>query len=441
MPFTNAVLFTTALCQLSCGYCYICKDAAGGLKQIDDEIADAISSGEFLESTYKATGSELRQLTLWGGEPLLHLDRFTEHLQEWFDKFPKLNQFFMSTNFASSGAIDQLKNFFDTIDKYGPLERYKIAIQLSIDGYEEMNDFGRGKGTTQKFLTNYYRLLELSYNRNKIELKVQLKPTLARDTFQFLDSVDKCDLWFQWLDDKLWLPYRKIKPFTFSLSVFNQAMPTKWTPEDGKEFAKIYQNIVDVDAWRYDGWKHYKVPLLAAAVLSDTDYSQPTCGPNCGAFYRTVVPIPGGRYTICHRGLFDGYIDYCNNIQQKEEMNGLAKGFLGDNGGKHIMTLEQLQRMERTIGGLTECPARVLYSDNMNFINYYARAGIIDERWKNPEEVEKTLGYWISRGYCLQDAYSQNASWTTLATLEYPLLYNGAMDIALRENERVRKAT
>ena len=38
--FTNITLFTTALCNLNCGYCYICKDATGCLKQIDDDLAN-----------------------------------------------------------------------------------------------------------------------------------------------------------------------------------------------------------------------------------------------------------------------------------------------------------------------------------------------------------------------------------------------------------------
>ena len=38
MNFKHCTLFTTALCNLNCSYCYICKDSEGGLHQIDKDI-------------------------------------------------------------------------------------------------------------------------------------------------------------------------------------------------------------------------------------------------------------------------------------------------------------------------------------------------------------------------------------------------------------------
>lgn len=55
-----------------------------------------------------------------------------------------------------------------------------------------MTDFGRGLNVTQNLLNNFYKLLALKYNKNKIELRVTLKPTLSKETFVFLDSLEKC---------------------------------------------------------------------------------------------------------------------------------------------------------------------------------------------------------------------------------------------------------
>ena len=44
--FQGITLFTTALCNLNCGYCYICKDTGGNLKKIDDDIAKDFETGE-----------------------------------------------------------------------------------------------------------------------------------------------------------------------------------------------------------------------------------------------------------------------------------------------------------------------------------------------------------------------------------------------------------
>ena len=195
MSIKHATIFTTALCNLNCKYCYICKDSAGGLKYIDDDIVKSFEEKEFIQSIL-SFGDDvehtLEAIGLWGGEPLLHLERFTNQIQDWFTAFPNLNTFDTSTNFALSNAVDQLEDFFSAITKYGPKNHYTILLQISIDGYPEMTDFGRGLNVTQNLLNNFYKLLALKYNKNKIELRVTLKPTLSKETFIFLDSLEKC---------------------------------------------------------------------------------------------------------------------------------------------------------------------------------------------------------------------------------------------------------
>ena len=74
--FTNITLFTTALCNLNCGYCYICKDATGCLKQIDDDLAKDFENGSQIKQVYDVdpeADKHIKHITLWGGEPFLHI--------------------------------------------------------------------------------------------------------------------------------------------------------------------------------------------------------------------------------------------------------------------------------------------------------------------------------------------------------------------------------
>jgi len=60
-------------------------------------------------------------------------------------------------------------------------------------------------------------------------------------------------------------------------------------------------------------------------------FAAPRCGGHCGVFTNTIVPIPHGKYTMCHRGLFDEYVDYYNNVKSKTSMNDLSQKYFKNN--------------------------------------------------------------------------------------------------------------
>lgn len=446
MAIRHATIFTTALCNLNCKYCYICKDSAGGLKYIDNDIKRSFEENEFINSILsygEDVENTLEGIGLWGGEPLLHLERFTNQIQEWFNAFPNLRSFDTSTNFALPNAIGQLEDLFAAINKYGPNNHYVFALQISIDGYEEMTDFGRGKNVTKNLLNNFYQLLNLKYNKNKIELKVSLKPTVSKETFVFLDSVEKCQKWFDFFNNEMWIPWDSAgRPFEFSLSLFNCALPTEWSKEDGYEFAKITKNLSQVDVSSLRGWDGYysTIPMAHRIIMAKVEnhsFKNPYCGGSCGAYTSSITPIPGNKFTVCHRGLFDNYVEYCNNTNNIDYMNGLSKDyFSAKDRDQWIFTLDRLKEMSHNMTPLDTCPHQIFYTDYMVFIKEYAKAGIIDEKYLNPKEIEATLAHYLDNSFCMQDGFIQSGTWTTIATYEIPLMYNGAMDIAIQETNK-----
>lgn len=461
---TACTLFTTALCNLNCAYCYICKDKNGGLQQIDNDLAKDFQENKYIKQLLdydENLANTLQQITLWGGEPFLHMERFIEQIDNWFKTFPNLCKIDSSTNFTiknQSKIIELLlhKIAENYIIKDG--KKFLFQLQLSIDGYYEMNEVSRGKGVTNLFLQNWKELLDIVYDYNKIDFQLHIKPTLAKSCFHFLDTEEKCYNWFQYLNDELYVPYlNSSAKFQFFLAPFNCACPTEWTKEDGIQFAKIVQNIMNISSQIKEtlvGWAndndYFFVSSHICRMVEEmhinsleelTNILKAPCGPgHCGVFTGCIVPIPHDTFTMCHRGLFDNYVDYCNNLNLRDELNGLStKYFKHHNVKDWLYTKEELHKMQDIMNQLF-CPNTIAYTDFITIIREYAIAGLIDEKYKNPLNIEPTLGYFLHNSYCVQDAYIMNGSWVTRSFLEVPLFYNGVMDLVMQQVEKTIKS-
>lgn len=462
MNFEHCTLFTTALCNLNCNYCYICKDSAGGLKVIDKDLEEDFKNRNQIKQIldYDPNISEsLTGLTLWGGEPFLKIERFVDTMEDYFKAFPNLSKIDTSTNFTIPNQAKIIEDMLNKIDRlYQGDKPFTFDLQISIDGYEEMNDISRGQGVTAKFLKNFYDLLEIKYNADRIHMTVHTKPTLSRDSFKYINTPELMMKWFDFFDKKMNRPHFISKAkWTYTSSLWNCAQPTEWTSDDGKEYAKITRLIQELTPKIFEecpGWTGYEtlVPEAQLAVFGLGDFgvfsteelgksfARPCCGGGCGAFVGNIVPIPHGYYTMCHRGLFDEYTDYSNNLQSLDNLNNLSKMFFqADNSRDWILTKEQLKTLNHSMTPLYTCPSMIRYTDLIISIREYAIAGIIDEKYKDVAEIEKTLGYFLLNSYCVQDSYIFNGSWTTIVSLEVPLFYNGVMDVVVQELDRVVK--
>ena len=460
MNFEHCTLFTTALCNLNCHYCYICKDVAGGLKVIDKDLEEDFKNGTQIKQILdydENISQNLKGITLWGGEPFLHLERFVDNIDDYFKAFPNVKRLDTSTNFTIPNQAKMIEHLLNEIDRlYHGEEKFFFDLQISIDGYPEMNDIGRGKGVTQKFLDNFYDLLNIRYNNKKIEMAVHTKPTLAIDTFKYINTEEGILKWFEFFHQAMSEPHIQSNAlWVFGPALWNCAQPTEWTAEDGKEYAKIsrlIQKLTPEIFEKYPSWQCYDTLVPEAQLASNAlgingvysaealghQFSVPTCGGGCGAFTGNIVPIPKGYYTMCHRGIFDEYTEYSNNLQSRDNMNNLSKMFFqAANAKDWILTKEQLQTLNHAMTPLYTCASKIRYTDLVVSIREYAIAGIIDEKYKNVKEIEKTLGYFLLNSYCLQDSYIFNGSWTTIVTLEVPLFYNGTMEVVAEELDRV----
>ena len=134
--FSVVTLFTTALCNLNCGYCYICKDKDGNLKQIDDDIKEMFDTGQHIKQVLDVDPNikySLDTISLWGGEPFLGVYRFIDHIEEWFSTFENLRNVDASTNLCLPDHFERIQDLVNAIermyDKYHkPNRKYHLTL-------------------------------------------------------------------------------------------------------------------------------------------------------------------------------------------------------------------------------------------------------------------------------------------------------------------------
>ena len=463
-PFTCITIFTTALCNLNCSYCYICKDSEGGLKKIDDEIEEAFRTNAYIKQVLDldpACKDSITQISLWGGEPFLKIYRFIDHIPDFFNSFPNIDFFDVSTNLNLSDHPQRIQDLINAVEKNFSLlnisknlsKRFKVNIQISIDGYKEMNDVTRGKGVTQKIFDNWKIILDtLDFNENLIEVNFFTKSTFSKESWHFVDTPEKAYKWCASLHYNLYQPWKESScKAQYSHGMWNNAMPTEYCQQDGikyTEVVKAFQEAFDQVTADLDSWRGY--PTIVSEAIQPIDYikielnndgkqlhknlSCKKCGMACGVFAYNLVPIPNNKFTMCHRGLFDAYADYANNSSQIEHLHGLAELWTSIDAKKFwVFDKEQIMQMHKTMQKIYDYPNQIFYTDLVQQIMYYAKSGIIDSKYTNMNEIKPTLVTFLCNSQCIQDCFIFGGSWTTRTPLEIPLYYNGAMDIIVEE--------
>ena len=404
----------------------------------------------------------LDQISLWGGEPFLGIYRFLDHIEEWFSTFENLYKIDASTNLNLPDHYERLQDLLNAMekmyDKYSKKDRkYFLQLQISIDGYKEMNDFGRGINSTKKIYENWQKILDnLKFNSDKIEIIVFTKPTFSKDSWHFVDTPDKAYRWCQSHEDNLFQPWKNSgQKFSYTNSLWNNALPTEYTKAEGIEYSKVSKAFYEISPeviHKMDGYKMYPTVLseaqLALGFLKDNNYNIDRyqkelmckkCGGGCGVFAFNIVPIPHNLFTMCHRGLFDAYTEYSDNFKNYENFHNLAKSWSTADTKYWILNKEELLKMKNILSKTYEYSHQIWNTDLIQQIKYYADAGLIDKKYQDQQNIIPTLGYFLLNSTCIQDSFMFGGTWTTHSPLEIPLLYNGTMDIVIDEIHRVMR--
>lgn len=430
----TVVLYTTAVCNLNCKYCYIDKNSA--LKHIDDILDESFKGDyyfDFIRDMFPKS-SQLKSIETWGGEPFLRMDRIYHTLNRVIEYYPFFNLMYSSTNFAFPEWPEQFFGLMSQFGKY-PNRRFTYRLQLSMDGPEYINDYGRGAGTTEKCLKNFDILLRDLGNKlpENVTLEIVFKPTLDLHSTRLLSSEEKIIEYFRHFEglvERVWaLGFSNVQAY---LPIPNTACPSPVTKEDGLVFAELCRMCRKIEAEnaKKGHFKYYRAITPFASEIRQTELTYRYPFHTCGTGYNIVGLLPNRLVSACHNGFVDIISEYKQVVTANKGKSTIDfNTFILSQPVRLTMTEKQYEVYESQ-AACYACPnTSARLANIVETINMLAYAGQVDEKYKNQEEALRA-GIFIQShtSYCMRDNYNITGS-VTLIPLGLPkLLLNGARE-------------
>lgn len=429
MERTTAVLYSTALCNLNCTYCYINKNQ--GLKAIDgvleESFADPDYYFDFIRDYFPRRG-DLQALEVWGGETFLHMERVFPTLHRLIEHYPFFRRFFASTNFSYPEWTDKVFALLGQFARYAP-RRFDVRLQLSLDGPEEITDRTRGGGVTKKCLANFDRLLaragEIPEN---VSFFLAFKPTLSVDTMYRLDTKEKIMEYYRFFEGLIEKVVELgLGNLNVNFPVPNIAVPALAGKADGQFFAGLVKNCREIEA--ENPFRFYKeiTPFATNVRPKDEDTYNYPCF-NCGTGSKNIGFLPNRLISSCHNGFVDVLKDYEENFLANPDSSIDAKLFQPTH-NKFTHTEADYAAYERQIG-LYNTPGSLCRMGCLaGFIRALAIAGEIEEQYATEEGAFRGAELYQScTCNCLRDNYMVTGSTSLQPEGMIKLLLNGAVE-------------
>ncbi len=430
---STLVLYTTAVCNLNCNYCYIDKNPA--LVEIDKILDESFKGTYYFDFAKEMFPDplQLKRVETWGGEPFLRMDRLYETMHYLIPHYPNLSSFFSSTNFCFDEWLDQFYGLLKQFERY-PDRIFSYDLQMSLDGPEWITDKNRGKGTTAGCLANFEKLAQTIGNNlpSNVTLTMFFKPTLDVDTLQELSSRSKIIEYYQFLDNLV----LKVKQLGFSNVIMNPSVPNLACPspvlkEDGEFFAKVCQMCRQIEADNADHsiFQCYEtITPFWYGNEGETSLTFRHSNFTCGTGYTVLGLLPNKRVSACHNGFVDLISEY-KKLSTGNHGNSTINFniFMDDYISRLTSTKEGYEQYEAQMS-CYNCPGTSARLANIvSVIHSLAQAGQIESRYKDLDEALKAAIFYQSHtSYCVRDNMSVNGSLTLIPVGMIKLLFNGA---------------
>lgn len=436
------VLYTTAVCNLKCRYCYIDKNPA--LKKIDNILDESFKGDYYFNFAKKMFPNplQLREVQIWGGEPFLRFDRCYYTIEKLINFYPNLRTFMASTNFTYEHWLEQFYGFLNILKKY-PKRRFHFQLQLSLDGPEYVNDESRGKGVTELFSKTFDSFLKTVKENlpNNVEVTWFFKPTLDSGTIRLLQTKEKIIKYFQFFETF----YEKAKPyildnFHHNLAIPNTACPSPHTKEDGLLFANYCKltREIEKENKKNSYFKFYQT--ITSFEPRNKNYIGAYNAPGyiCGTGRLTVGLLPNNMISTCHNGFVDLISDYkieCIKNLGTTNTSLDFTFFAQYKKPRMTLTVEDFQEYEKQIEYFYYDNTSTRLVNMASLINLLAKAGQIDEKYKDRKEALMGARFiQETTSYCIRDNINSTGSNSLIPVGLPKLLLNGAREYI--ENER-----
>ena len=446
--FNTAIFYTCGTCNLQCRYCNIYKNPI--LKEIDDALEESFKGDyyfnrvrEYFPKKYMLTNFET-----WGGEPFIHMDRLHYTLRKLIEYYPYLKNGYSSTNFSYPQWCDQFFGLMDIFGEY-PDRDFSYCLQLSVDGPLNLNDAGRGNGTTEKCINNFNKLIDLLKQDRlpaNINLTVTLKGTLDLNTMKTLQTEDDIIAYYKFYEDTFIDKIKKLNlPNVFIIyGIPNTAVPSPVTVEDGKFFAGLVKKCRHIEERQRDGehiFDYYEcITPFNGDIIQDNltyKYGYHTCGTG----NVSIGFLPNNMVSTCHEGF----------VQIAEEYSKLAaddttradKGtinfdkFASSATRSMCVNDDQYEHNHYYIMELYNTNnASARLATHTAAIIALALAGQVDQIYIDEENALKAAIFIQSHtAYCIKDNYNITGSYGLVPLGEFKLLLNGAMQYIQNDAE------
>jgi len=440
MKFENsiAIFYTCGTCNLRCTYCGIDKNPI--LYKIDDALGKSFEGDYYFNQMLKyfPSPAQLKRIETWGGEPMMKMERIHPLLHKVIDHYPFFSQMFTSTNFSYGEWTDKLFGVLNVFGQY-PTRDFTYQLQLSMDGPEYINDLGRGKGTTQKCVENFNKMVDMlpTHMPDNVKLILQFKQTLNNETQRMLCDKQKLIEYYQWFEtfyDKiiaLGMPNVVIE-FTTP----NTAVPSPVTKEEGIRFAELIRLCREIEEEnKTEGYfKYYNIitPFCRFGNNPITSYKQTSCV--CGSGMFQVGFLPDGLISTCHEGftnLYEDYKDFASKSTRVEDGGSInfAK-FVNETRPMYAVTEEGYEEHRKFMQNYITEGNTARLANITGLILALAMADQIDAKYLDEAEALRgAIFIQEHTAYCIKDNYNQTGSFILVPVGLLKLLLNGAREI------------
>ena len=406
-------IFSSSKCNLNCTYCYVKKEKA--VFDYDTQVVNAIINNEYIkrfQKDFPEYVDTLETLELWGAEPTIHLDLIADRLKDYKTAFPKLHNFMMSSNYTLPTFINQVEHMLKAMENIKGTE-WNFRLQCSIDGTPSITDTNRGIGTTDAILSNLKKLKELKIPSN-VNLSVSNKATIDRLSFDNFLHYDFCKEYFDFLNNNI--------SFHCDNKVFRVSAPTcvepiYYTKEDGIKYAKIIENFIKIT----EDSGVYFIPYIQKRQYYLSEYVR---GGFCSQLHSSMIMLPNGEFTNCHRAGFDTIPEH-HEVRAKESLENYNRVL--DSSNKWVKDLSGYNLLRANMQSIYDTKSKMLFQEFYNYLKVLLNSGQISSEYLNDEILKKHTKLYLYFTMCMQTNKELTGSFFCGSSYYLPLFFNGAI--------------
>ena len=408
-----------------------------------DKILDDSFKGDyyfnFAKEMFPDT-EQLRRLEIWAGEPTLRLDRAYHTVEKLIEYYPRLDTFFMSTNFTGDNWKEQFFGLIEILKRYSK-RQFTFLLQLSLDGPKKINDAQRGVGVTNRFREHFIKYIAKVNDELKgfpnIKIVAHFKPTLTNTIIHELiqDKQNIIDYYAFFESFKTYFEQNiNVKNAELQLTVPNTAVPAPNTKEDGLVFAKFCGMCKEIMEENRISKKHfsYYTDIMPFKPRYKPDYTKvsycQTCGA-CGSGKSVVGLLPYDYISCCHNGFVNLISEYKQKCVEHKDETLDFKFFMNDSNSM-IRTKKDFIEYEKSVDFAYNAGSSVKLANIASLILALANVGQVSEKYKSPQEALKgALFIQAATAYCFRDNIGVTGSVALVPVGLIKLLLNGAREV------------